>query len=250
LFVRHLVVENIRAYDSRLRGPAEVSDGSEYITVRDIYAESCFYGLDIQDHNRAGQINRHVMIDGVHVKNCQTAIRTANHDFGHDGLTIRNVRGSGWREGSWTPVDIKNTANVLLENVRLEGCIGAGALRVRNSDNVTMRNVTVMNCGSGETAVLLEDVNDALVDNLVIEGTAWPRIGLIFRVAADKLFRGLRIHNVLAGGARDAGIVLENTSKSGGLDSYMVTGNMATVRADLPASRRLVTDNLPGPGEK
>ena len=52
-------IENIRAYGSRLRGPVEVSDGSEHITVRDIYAESSFYGVDVQDHGRQGMINRH-----------------------------------------------------------------------------------------------------------------------------------------------------------------------------------------------
>ena len=93
LYVRHLVVENIRSYGSQLRGSVEVSDGSEHVTVRDIYAESSFYGVDIQDHSQPGMINRQILIDGVQVKDCVTAVRTANRDFGHNGLTIRNVTG-------------------------------------------------------------------------------------------------------------------------------------------------------------
>ena len=77
-------------------GAVEASDGSEFITIRDVYAEGCRYGVDIQDHNRPGQINRHIIVDGLHVRNSYMAVRTRNHDFGHDGLTIRNVTGSDW----------------------------------------------------------------------------------------------------------------------------------------------------------
>ena len=44
--------------------------------------------------------------------------------------------------------------------------------------------------------------------------------------------------------AAGTGIVVENLSKAGGLKSYMVTGNMATVEAKLEAGKRLVDGNL------
>lgn len=246
LFVRHLVVENIRSYGSRLRGPVEVSDGSEHITVRDIYAESSFYGVDVQDHGRQGMVNRHILIDGVQVKDCVTAIRTANRDFGHDGLTIRNVSGVEFRPHSqWRPVHVRNTSNVVIENVRIEGGPAAAPwVMVQNSDNLTLRNVAIVGAGQKGAAVVVEDSDNALVDNIVITGERQPERGVEFRITADEAFGGLRIRNVVAPGARAVGIALENLSRSGRLDSYLVSANMATVKADLPAKKRLVEGNL------
>ncbi len=230
LYVRHLVVENIRSYGSKLRGPVEVSDGSEYITVRDIYAESCAYGADVQDHNRPGQINRNVVIEGVHVKNTTAAIRTANRDFGHHGLTIRNVAGSDWPDGNRAPLDIRNTRGVLIENVKIDGCPALPPVSVRQSSGVTLRGVTIYNCGRDGEAVLLENVDRALVDDLTISGETQPQAALRYSMTDDRMFSGLRIRNVAAEDVRGAGIVLDNASGSGGLRSGRIAGNLATVK--------------------
>lgn len=230
LYVRHLVVENIRSYGSELRGPVEVSDGSESITVRDIYAESCAYGVDVQDHSKPGQINRNVVIEGVHVVNTPVAVRTANRDFGHHGLTIRNVAGSDWPDGSRAPLDIRNTRGVLIENVRIDGCPALPPVSVRQSSAVTLRGVTIHNCGREGEAVLLENVDRALVDDLVISGEIQPLTGLRYSIGADRMFSGLRIRNVAAEQVRGDGIVLENTSASGGLRSGLISDNLATVK--------------------
>ena len=253
LFIRHLVVENIRAYGSAERGAIEVSDGSEYVTVRDIYAESSHYAVDVQDHRRQGMINRHIIIDGVNVKDCEVAVRTANADFSHDGLTIRNVSGVGFRQDDrWSPLHVKNTRNVLIENVRIHYAAGVQdsklpSVLVQNSDNVTIRNLTVVNAANDGAAVLVEDANNALLDNVVFEGDkARPRHGILYRVRANEQYRGLRIHNVLAQDVRSEGIVLENVSESGSLDSYMITGNLSSVRDEVKGHRAVVRDNLPG----
>ncbi|MDE0626166.1 MAG: right-handed parallel beta-helix repeat-containing protein [Bryobacterales bacterium] len=246
LFVRHLVVENIRSYGSQLRGPVEVSDGSEHITVRDVYAESSFYGVDVQDHRREGMVNRQILIDGVQVKDCVTAVRTANRDFGHNGLTIRNVTGVDFRaDERWRPLHVRNTSNVVIENVRIEGGPPEGPwVLVQNSDNLTLRNVAIVDAGQDGAVVVVEDSNNALLDNIVITGEQQPTRGLEYRVTADETFGGLRIRNVVASAVRDVGIALEDRSKSGVLESYFVTANMATVKADLPADRRVVEGNL------
>lgn len=246
LYVRHLVVENIRSYGSRLRGPVEVSDGSEHITVRDIYAESSFYGVDVQDHSQEGMINRHILIDGVQVKDCVTAIRTANRDFGHDGLTIRNVSGQDFRaDDRWRPVHVRNTTNVLIENVRISGGPTSGPwLVVENSDNVAIRNVTLADASQEGPAVIIEDADNALVDNVVFTGRSRPGRAIEYRIRADERFGGLRIRNVVASGTKSAGIALLNLSKSGSLSSYAITDNMATVKADVEAKSRIVEGNL------
>ena len=246
LFVRHLVVENIRSYGSELRGPVEVSDGSEHITVRDVYAEGSFYGVDVQDHGREGMINRQVVIDGVQVTDCVTAIRTANRDFGHDGLTIRNVTGTNFRESSrWRPLHVRNTSNLVIENVRLEGGPeDTPWVLVQNSDNLTLRNVTLVNASQEGAALVVEDSDNALLDNIVITGEQQPGRGIEFRIRTDRRLGGLRIRNVVAPDVKEVGIALENLSKGGGLDSYLITGNVATVKAELAAGKHLVDGNL------
>jgi len=249
LYVRHLVVQNIRSYGSMLRGPVEVSDGSEHVTVRDVYAESSMYGVDVQDHSRPGMVNRHIVIDGVQVRGCVTAIRTANRDFGHDGLTIRNVTGDDFRsEGQWSPVHVRNTRNVLVENVRLAGGPQDRPwVYVQNSDNVTVRNVTLVEAGTDGPALVVEDADNALVDNVVITGEKQPKRGVEYRISSDETFDGLRIRNVVAPGAEEAGIVVENLSQSGGLGSYMITDNIATVEAEAASERGTVERNLSVP---
>ncbi len=246
LYVRHLVVENIRSYGSRLRGPVEVSDGSEHITVRDIYAESSFYGVDVQDHSRPGMINRHIVIDGVQVKDCITAVRTANRDFGHDGLTIRNVTGTDFRAHDvWSPLHVRNTRNVLIENVRIAGGPrNRPWVYVQNSDNVTLRNVTLVEAGTDGAALVVEDAENALVDNVVVAGERQPKRGVEYRISADETFGGLRIRNVVAPGAGEAGIVVENLSQSGRLASYSITDNIATVKAEGSPRGGTVERNL------
>ncbi len=249
LYVRHLVVQNIRSYGSMLRGPVEVSDGSEHVTVRDVYAESSMYGVDVQDHSRPGMVNRHIVIDGVQVRGCVTAIRTANRDFGHDGLTIRNVTGDDFRsEGQWSPVHVRNTRNVLIENVRLAGGPQDRPwVYVQNSDNVTVRNVTLVEADTDGSALVVEDADNALVDNVVITGEKQPKRGVEYRISSDETFDGLRIRNVVAPGAEEAGIVVENLSQSGGLGSYMITDNIATVEAEAASERGTVERNLSVP---
>lgn len=247
LQVRHLVVEGIRSFGSELRGAVEVSDGSEHITVRDVYAESSFYGVDVQDHSQPGMINRQIVIDGVQVRDCVTAIRTANKDFGHDGLVIRNVTGVDFRDDErWRPLHVRNTRNVVIENVRLQGGPqGAPWVYVANSDNVTIRNLALVDADQNEeAAVVVEDAGNALVDNVVFSGEAQPRTAVLYRIRADERFGGLRIRNVVAPAAGEAGVAIENLSESGGLDSYAITDNLATVRAEAAPPERRVERNL------
>jgi len=178
LFVRHVLVENIRSFNSEMRGPVEVSDGSEYITVRDVYAESCYYGVDVQDHGEEEQVNRHVIIDGLHVKKTYMAVRTANHDFGHDGLTIRNVTGSDWPADAEVPFRVRNTSNVLIENVRLHGCPTSPCMRIRNSDNVTLRDISFVDSGHDGTALGVEDSYNVVTDNVETVRTEFPDTAL------------------------------------------------------------------------
>lgn len=230
LFVRHLLVENLRAYDSQLRGPAEVSDGAEYVTIRDVYAENCVYGIDMQDHNRPGQINRHVLLENIRVRNTRTAVRAANHDFGHDGLTIRDVSGTDWAPGAHSLLEVRNTSNVLVDNVRIYGCTDQPAVLVQDSRNVTLRDISVIDCEAAPEAVYVENADRFRLAGLSLIGPRKPSAGLRYRVPPGQTLGGLVIRGVVAEDVRDAGIIFERSDETSKLRSVVLEDNLATVR--------------------
>jgi len=156
------------------------------------------------------------------------------------------VSGEDFREDDrWRPLNVRNTRNLLIENVRISGGpANAPWLVVENSDNVTIRNITLVDANHEGPAVVVEDADHALIDNVVFTGQSRPDRAIEYRVRADERFGGLRIRNVVASGTKSAGIALSNLSKSGTLDSYAITDNMATVKADLEAKSRIVEGNL------
>jgi hypothetical protein len=235
LFVRHVLVENVRCYDSPDRGAAEASDGSEFITFRDIYSESSFYGIDIQDHNRKGQVNRNIVIDGLHVRDCVTAVRTGNHDFGHTGLFIRNVQGERFRGKSpWRPIHIKNVENLQLENIRIQDNADGPLVYLSNSSGVVVRDLFLSNTGGVEVAVLVENVDNALLDNVSLDDAAHPPdVGVVFRISDDRRLRSLRVMNCLLGNARSWGLVAESSRSADNLDTLWVDAVVGRTRIDL-----------------
>jgi hypothetical protein len=240
-FVRHILVQNVRCYGSRDRGIAEASDGSELITFRDVYAESSFYGIDVQDHNRRGQINRHIVIDGLQVRNCITAVRTANHDFGHSGLQIRNVVGEAFRpDRTWSPVHIRNTRDVRLENIRISGPGDRPAVRVWNVNGLVARDLDVRDTGPVEAAVHLENVDGSLLENVTLAGSGQPDTAVRIRFSDGRAYHSLRVRNSLLGGARTAGLAVEKADKGGSLDTLVIEGIAGRVQVDMePRIQRL-----------
>ncbi len=220
---RNILVENIRAYDSELRGAVEVSDGADNITVRKVYAESCVYAIDVQDHGEKKQVNTNITIEDVYALDCDTAIRMANHEHGHANITIRGVTAVNCRKGSrWRPIDARNTANLLLENIRVYGNPTGPAVLVRNCDGVVLRDIVIEKSLHAGAAVLVEDCNDVLIDGVTVRGEeAGP---VVYRVKSDEAFVNLRIRGVSA-----SGILLENTSKKGALAGRVLSGNLAPV---------------------
>ena len=121
--IRNVLVENIRAYGSILRGAVEVSDGIDNVTVRKIFARDCVYAVDVQDHDHPRQDNHNVTLQDIYAVNCRHAIRTKNSVKGHTNLTIRDVTA----ERCELPLRISNTDNVTLSNVRVLDHVSPGA---------------------------------------------------------------------------------------------------------------------------
>ena len=139
--VRDVTVENVSLKRGYKRGAVEVSDGTDNITVRNVYAERCPYAIDVQDHGKGSAPNTNVTIENVEAVQCRHIIRTANRPLGHAGLTLRNLTGKGCEY----PVQISNTKDVTIENLKILGHTSGKfpPIGLKNCHRVTLTNVTV-----------------------------------------------------------------------------------------------------------
>lgn len=241
--IRNVLVDNVRCYDSRLRGAVEVSDGTDNITVRKIYAESAVYALDVQDHKKPGQSNVNVVIEDVYAVRCKHAIRTANSRKGHANLTVRDITA----QQCTIPVQISHTANVHLSNVRvLDHDSEKPPIQIQDCQGVFVRDVVVENVVVKGPAILLENCDETLLDGFTLRGQTNTLASAVrFRLTTKETLTGLRISNVSARGLTEAGIVLDASARQPGtLTDYLITGNLATVEDRIRGERAIVTGNL------
>ncbi len=238
----NVLVDNVRGYDSRLRGAVEVSDGTDNITVRKVYAEKSLYALDVQDHSEKLEINSNVLIEDVYAVDCTHAIRTANKPRGHSNLTMRDITA----QRCTSPLKISNTSNVTLQNVRiLDHPSGKPPISIMNCDGLWIRDIAFRNCTNKGPALLIENCNETLVDGVSVQ-SATNSLGSViaFRVSREKVLSGLRITHVSARDMTGAGIVLETSGKAT-LTDYRITDNFAPVLDSIHGERAVVTGNLP-----
>jgi len=244
--IRNVLVENIRCYESAHRGCVEVSDGTNNITVRKVYAESSVYAVDVQDHDVASQINRNVVVEDVYALRCRHAIRTSNRPLGHANLTVRDITAKECTD----PIQISNTDNVSLYNVRVIDHAGEGKhypVYLRNCQGLCVRDVTIENTVHKGPAMLIEDCDNTIIDGFTLRG----RIdnlgyGISFRLTVDRAFSGLHIRNVFAPNVTEAGIMLEAAGKQPGtLSNYVISGNVARVIDRIQGPHAIIVNNLP-----
>ena len=239
--IRNILIDNVRCYNSQFRGTVEVSDGSENITVRKVYAEDCIYAIDVQDHGNPDQINRNVVIEDVYARKCRHAIRTASRPLGHTNLVIRNVVA----EQCIAPLEIKNIDNVTLHGVTiLDHTSPNSPVSVLNSDGLSIRDLTIKNVDSHSAALAIENCSDVLVDNVTLRGKLNNLSASVsYRITTDEAFSGLRITNVNAP-RTDLGIILlERKGTQGTLSDYVISGNIARVVDNLQGACAVIVNN-------
>ncbi len=241
--VRDVLVENIKAYDSELRGAVEVSDGAEDITVRNVYAENCVYGIDIQDHGQKLQINRNVTISQLEAVNCKYAVRNANHPFGHSTISISDVTARDCGQA----LQLKNTENYTIRNVRVfaQSRNGQNAILVSNCHGVSIEGVTIEGGAAEGAGLLIENSNRVTVRNLTIAGTRNSYAHGVKVTASHGDFSSINLSQIDALHVGAAGILLEK-GKGGSLSDYTVANNRAQVQ-DLVGGRGRVIENNTGP---
>ncbi len=239
--IRNVLVNNIRGYDSSKRGAVEVSDGTDNITVRKVYAEKSVYAVDIQDHSKPGEINSNVVVEDVYAIDCTHAIRTANRLLGHSNLTLHDITAQSCN----APIQISNTSNVTLQNVRvLDHPAGKPPISISDCNGVSIRDIAVRNSVHFGPALLIENCNDAFIDGLTLQtGTKTLSSGVCFLAAGYATLSGLRIHHIKAQNVTSAGILLERLGKAE-LTDYIISDNFAQVLDRIQGQRAVITDNL------
>jgi hypothetical protein len=255
--IRNILVDNIRCYHSSRRGCVEVSDGSDNITVRKVYAEASLYAIDVQDHGQRSQVNRNVLIEDVYAWRCKHAIRTSNIALGHANLTVRDITA----KECTVPIQISNTTNLNLSDVRILdhgeidletiGVLGKKTVsypvHIKNCNGVSVRDVVIENSDLRGPAMLIEDCNRTLVDGLDLKGNVRNlTMGVCYRLTVADVFDGLRINNVVAPGVLLAGIMLEAGGRNQHtLSNYIISGNVARVQDGIQGKGAIIVNNLP-----
>lgn len=237
--VKNVVVERIRGYGSENRGVVEVADGSENVTVRDIYGENVRYGVDFQDHDGRGtyQPNINTIIENVFVRRASHTVRASTSisvgkggddppstGFGHRNLTIRNIGGIEWADTyepgpdgrsqkMAMPIVVNYTDNVLIENVDI---IGVGetiysAFLILNSSNVRVNNVHIDSVSVYREAMLIENSSDVLLNSISINAShrvETEAVAVRYRLNADGVYKNFRVNDLIAHGSTNR-IIME-----------------------------------------
>lgn len=251
-FNRNILVENITVYGSNDRGAVEISDGNEQITVRNIYADTSRYGVEIQDHERQGQVNSDIVIEGVHVSNTMAAVNFNLSDYGHGNITIRDIAGDSWpehREDRFrdsSPVDIRNVGDVTVDNVHITDNDNRPAMAIRDSDGLMVRNVFVANKGeSAYPSILITDVSNLFLDGVNVRSEEAMEAVVAYRLSGSEEARNVQISGISTTHEETAGIMLERDSPKATLGHYTITNNLVPVVDNINGSPSHIEGNIP-----
>lgn len=183
LRIRDVTVENISLKTGFLRGAVEVSDGSDHITVRHVYAEDAVYGIDVQDHGAVSKTtggkcapNTRVLIEDVTAVRCQHIIRTKNSPLGHTDLTLRGFTGRECTQ----PVRISHTTKVLIENLTIineKKALEGPPIALNNDHQLTLRNATLKISADVPAALSASSCSEIQLDHVTSNGITIEKPG-------------------------------------------------------------------------
>jgi len=245
--IDNVLVENIKAYNSPERGVVEVSDGATNVAIRNIYGDSCRYGVNIQEHDFA-QREQNIRIVGVNVKNCPIAVSSwGSYDQDNRNITIRDIIAEYYLPNpNREPISLSHIDNLTIDNVTIFGYDESPALLIQNCNEVTLRNVMIDGIRQNTyAACIIEDCNDVLVDGLTcLNKNNKLKYGLLYRIQSNRNFHNFRIENIVVTNVKSGGIGLKNNSDHGTLEYYIIKDNIASVVDSVIGKHHLIKDNL------
>ncbi len=243
-YIRNLVVQNIRGYRSRSRGAVEVSDGTENITVQDIYAEDSVYGVDVQDHKRRGESNVGVRLLNIFARGCKHVVRTDNiAETGHRDLTLRNISGDKWPDGA-QPIQISHTRNVVIDDVRIrDGKAIDAAIVLKNCRNVSLQAVTLEELSTKTETIRIDDCAHVRLRDIFLDATSGESdVAIRYRLQTPGAFGQLQIQDVIAIGPAKR-IVLERVNERSTLDRHRIIYDPQLIDDRLKSATRRNVSN-------
>jgi hypothetical protein len=166
LKVRDVTVENVRLEKGYHRGAVEVSDGSDKVTVRNVYAEDAVYAIDVQDHGKGSAPNTNITIENVEAVRCKHILRTANSSRGHANLTLRNLVGKECA----LPLQISNTRHVQVEQLTIRHTDRKSPpIRLEKCEDVLLRGVAIQSSTFADEPIKIVKCADVRVENLTVD---------------------------------------------------------------------------------
>lgn len=205
---QQILLDNIHADNSVLRGAFEFSDNTYDAVARNIYASNCAYVFDIDIHG-VTQNNGNILIDGVYsdsnhvvcntlgnaicfniafrnfyIRNTQGNLDYADQNFGGDihldshvnGITLDNINFLN-RLHTKTLIYLGHVDNVLLNNIRVSDTAKNRIIYVRDGATATrgkrinINNVFCDNYESSNSAIYINDFSDLSTANLKVNLT-------------------------------------------------------------------------------
>ncbi len=225
--VRNVLVENIRCDSCVLRGAVEVSNGTDNITVRKVYASKSAYAVDVQDHRKEFQVNQNIVLEDIFAIDCKMGLRTANADYGHHNLTVLNITAV---RCDW-PIDLSHTSQVTLENVTImdHNSDKNPPVKIENCHGVSIENVKVKDTGFAGAAVEIINSSEMLLDGLILQGNnADLKHAITYEVNDEGDYQGLIINNIIIP-ENGPGILLDASEEKGKLTGVRISNSLVNV---------------------
>ena len=163
--IRNVLVEDVRLERGYLRGAVEVSDGTDNVVVRRVYAEHAKYAVEQHDHGQKVP-NTNVLIEDVTAVNCYAVMLGGDNRRGHKNLTLRRFTATNCK----LPVKVAHIANVLIEDLTITNQTKADSPRIVLTDcqGVRLRNVKIKGLASGVEPVAAKGCSDVAVEKLTL----------------------------------------------------------------------------------
>jgi len=225
--VRNVLVENIRCDSCVLRGAVEVSNGTDNITVRKVYASKSAYAVDVQDHRKEFQVNQHIVIEDIFAIDCKMGLRTANADYGHHNLTVRNITAvrCGW------PIDLSHTDQVTLQNVTIidHASEKNPPVKIENCQGISVENVKIERSSYLGAGIEIINSSNIIIDHVIIENSNQLSYDLLYEANNGLVNQGLIIDNIISSETPKATVVFIKDGKDSTLKKYKVNQSYINV---------------------
>eukprot|EP00189_Rhodosorus_marinus_P003913 CAMPEP_0113969668 /NCGR_PEP_ID=MMETSP0011_2-20120614/10505_1 /TAXON_ID=101924 /ORGANISM="Rhodosorus marinus" /LENGTH=249 /DNA_ID=CAMNT_0000983471 /DNA_START=581 /DNA_END=1330 /DNA_ORIENTATION=- /assembly_acc=CAM_ASM_000156 len=162
----HILVENIKAYKSDLRGAVEVGDGVKDIVIRNVYARESYYTIAIQDHQRSAlETNNRVEITNVVGIANKYGILAQTHRPGHGHFNISGMVFIGCHR----PILLKHIDFASLSDLRVVGTRERSPIKIEDCRDLSLQDVSIRHSSGKDGAMEMYWSKRVKVEGLTLD---------------------------------------------------------------------------------